>query len=357
MKMVKFPDIEQFRNVVQSLRLRARFISKNEDGTSNYDESKKADPVSFLGTVKLDGTNAAICYDGNDVWFQSRERILTLEEDNYGFCRTMSADHRVSVLLKTLSEKLNFVGETKTLCVFGEYLGKGIAKGMAINQIEKKEFVIFGVAICSFFESADDANDNLKREWQDLALLKEVIETAGFDTVLSSPTYNLVLDPESAETAWNEAKLLTDAVVEECPFGKVRGKTGPGEGIVWVGTDKSGKTFLFKTKGEKQSVVSSPKELPSFEQTTALETFIGDVLTEARLNQGIERVFTSAGLIPSVEKTGAFLQWVGKDVDKEEGYSIEALEAVNIDRKKAMGEVNRKARAWFITYLDKQVMM
>jgi hypothetical protein len=348
MRMIRFPDIGQFRNVVQSLRLRAQFAGKAEDGSPVYDESRKAQPVTFSGTIKLDGTNAAICFDGENTWFQSRERILTLESDNYGFCQRFQQDEAVTSLISSVTAAVEF-SKGEALCIFGEWIGKGIAKGMAVCQIER-EFIVFGVAVCSAFE-AENADDSTSLKWIDLGMLDQVIKGSGFDTVLSCPQYSLVLDPENAEAAWHNAELVTNSVVSECPFGKLRGKVGAGEGIVWFGTDDTGKTFLFKTKGQKQSVVSSPKELPNFESQGAINTFVNDVLTEARLNQGIERVFTANDIVPSIEKTGSFLQWISRDIKKEEGFSLEALAALGITKKKAMGPVNRAARDWFMDYL------
>lgn len=73
------------------------------------------------------------------------------------------------------------------------------------------------------------------------------------------------------------------------------------------------------------------------------------------MNQGIERVFTANDIVPAIEKTGLFLQWVNSDIEKEEGPSFEALAALGIDKKKAKIEINREARNWFMQYLDEQV--
>ena len=75
-------------------------------------------------TEKIDGTNACIIIDNEgNIGCQSRTRIITPEDDNFGFAKWV----------KENSEELIKLGEGYH---FGEWWGLGIQRGY--NQTEKK---------------------------------------------------------------------------------------------------------------------------------------------------------------------------------------------------------------------------
>ena len=84
-KHISFPSIEQFRNVVKQVRDRAKFYQV------------PVPTITFTGTVKLHGTNAAVCQyvdPKSDVptWVQSRSNVITPENDNAGFASFVKAN-------------------------------------------------------------------------------------------------------------------------------------------------------------------------------------------------------------------------------------------------------------------------
>lgn len=80
-------------------------------------------------TEKIDGTNAAVVVtDYGDVYAQSRNRVLSLTEDNYGFAKWVSEN------TTELAEKLG-VGVH-----FGEWWGSGIQRGYGLKE---KRFSLF----------------------------------------------------------------------------------------------------------------------------------------------------------------------------------------------------------------------
>jgi hypothetical protein len=86
---------------------------------------------TMVVTEKIDGTNAAVVVtpDG-DVYAQSRSRVITPADDNYGFARWVEAH------APDLAEGLG-VG-----CHFGEWWGKGIQRGYGL---EHRRFSLFNV--------------------------------------------------------------------------------------------------------------------------------------------------------------------------------------------------------------------
>ena len=59
-KCLKFPKIEQYRNVVSAINRSYSYVGLDENGDAIYDQLKPKPTIKFKGTVKLHGTNAGI---------------------------------------------------------------------------------------------------------------------------------------------------------------------------------------------------------------------------------------------------------------------------------------------------------
>lgn len=125
-----------------------------------------------------------------------------------------------------------------------------------------------------------------------------------------------------------------------------------GEGIVWSAELSPGEIVRFKVKGEKHSS-SKVKKLASVdtEKLNSIKEFVEYAVTENRLNQGIEQVFTTKGETPVNTRTGEFVKWVSSDVIKEE---LDTIVANGLEPKDVGGPVSKKAAQWFKEYLDKE---
>lgn len=81
-------------------------------------------------TEKLDGTNAqVIVTDTGEVAAASRTRLITVENDNYGFARWVQAN----------ADELRKLGPGRH---FGEWWGNGIQRGYGLKE---KRFSLFNV--------------------------------------------------------------------------------------------------------------------------------------------------------------------------------------------------------------------
>lgn len=344
-KHISFPSIDQFRNVVKQVRDRAKF------------HQVPVPTITFTGTVKLHGTNAAVCqyFDPkSDVgtWVQSRSNVITPESDNAGFASFVNVNTKeIGELFDStrdwlegspLAQKENIIG------IYGEWCGAGVQKGVAISQLPKM-FVIFAIAIID--ASKIDDNGNVKYTW----LSREDVE-AVFDIdfdfgpnikcIFDFDTWEIDIDFNSPEQVQNQLGRFTEEVENRCPVGAALGVDGTGEGIVWKASYCDNEDFrindlIFKVKGEKHSV-TRVKTLASvdIEKVNSIKEFVDSVLTDARVSQAIS-VMREQGLDPVVENTGAFLKWIGGDVIKEES---DTMEANGLDRKEVMPILNREAR-------------
>jgi hypothetical protein len=373
--MIKFPSIEQSRLVLPAIIRSAQFTHLDaETKTPCYNTSAPLPVLEFRGSVKLHGSNAAIVQTASStpakaIHFQSRERILSVENDLVGFCAHMSGNMRaVASLFEDVSRRLTSSGagpeeeserEVEAIAVFGEWCGMGIQKGVALSKLQKM-FVIFAVKIVY-------RGEETPAEWLDMSTLAEVKdEKAQIFNIMQFRTFRIVIDfnkEESIAEAKKKMDELTLSVEEECPVGKHFDVSGTGEGIVWQAIQspnlpvfKAGRytdsRYWFKTKGVKHASYrkSEPSNKPSVspEATAKMDAFVELVLTPGRLQQGLQ-VLEREMLLPiEMKSVGAFIKWVNGDVMKEE---YDRIEEAGIDKKALPGPISAAAKKWYINQL------
>ena len=348
MKLVHFPSIDQFRTIVKNVKDTTAFIGIDENGKAVFNYDVEYPTITFSGTVKLHGTNTGICYDTNseEIWFQSRENIITPEKDNAGFAffaNFIKEDFRN--YFEVLEETYNI--KDSIISIFGEWAGPGIQKGVGISKISKKSFFIFDVKITpNDLENNKVSWLNLKDiQWLDL---DSVFYICGF------PTYTIDIDFNQPELIQNKLVELTEAVEAACPVSKQLKVEDEciGEGIVWR-AKVNNEVFRFKVKGEAHSS-SKEKTIASvdIEKINSINEFVEYAVTENRLLQGVEQVFTSKGEELDIKKMGDFIKWVSNDVIKEES---DTMVENNLEPKDIGSTLSTKARKWFMNYLNNQV--
>jgi len=146
---IPWPSIGQFRDTVKNVQHQARYAGKDENGAAIIDHTRKAPTLTFLGSVKLHGTNASFVSDRDyGYWFQSRSNIITPLDDNAGFAmfgtNNLDTLQSIAATARRLFP-LSFVA-SKDVAIFGEWCGGNIQKGVAISGLPKM-FVVFGIAL------------------------------------------------------------------------------------------------------------------------------------------------------------------------------------------------------------------
>ncbi len=345
--MIKFGSIEQFRNIMHDVRHRAKWLANavDADGNDIPDVQYTLPTIQFTGTVKLHGSNASINYDVKNMTFtpQSRNRELSLESDNAGFALWASTNtYFFDELVTEILEK-NY-GDFENIVVYGEWAGPGIQSGVAISNIPKKSFFIFSIVGVNY-EMRGDSWHTVKTH---IPLLEidtiEDIEDETIFNILTFPTWTLDIDFENPEEAQNTMISITNEVERECPVGRYFGVSGVGEGVVWTAQLGPETLLSFKVKGEKHSV-SKVKTLASvdIEKVNTVKEFVSNVLTDARLNQGIEYL-KEMNYEVTQKSTGHFLKWIASDIFKEEADTIVEN---GLDNKMIGGQISQQARKWF----------
>lgn len=331
-KMINYPKTGQFNDIVRSVSERASFVGLDENGDPIYDGSREKPTLTFRGTVKLHGTNAAVCYDGTNTWVQSRNNVINSLTGHQGFAEFV---HSNKDYFDKLFQWLHVTGCITT--VYGEWAGPGIQNGVGISKIPKKMFFVFGVKITpeegdAYWLDNYDILDGNDRVWD----LRQMA------------SYWIMIDFNKAATATPLLAKLTEEVENECPIAKKFGVSGIGEGIVWECIN-GGERLIFKVKGEKHSS-SKVKTLASAdpERLQSIYDFADYAATESRVLQAMKEASVEGKPLTKAD-TATILRWIANDIISEEGH---ALQHNNLEWKDVAKEVSDKARRIFFTKLD-----
>jgi hypothetical protein len=306
--MIPFSKIGQFRNIVKDMS----YINVNHG----------VQQLTFQGTVKLHGTNAAVGYKDGKIWYQSRSQVITSENDNYGFVAAQSEYQRDWIKFLCSIDRDDVI-------VHGEWCGKGIQKGVAIAELPKM-FVIFKVTVKGVDMPVDCVNK--------MAIPPNV------HFIIDFPTYTVQIDTEFPGKSSNELATITDEVENECPVGKHFGVSSVGEGVVWKCTNPDYSNLIFKVKGQKHSV-SKVKKIASVdtELLASIEEFVNYAATDERLEQGVKEVGLDQKLF------GNYMKWVMTDIHTEES---DVLEKNGLVMKQVSKALSNRARKFYLNKLD-----
>jgi len=332
-RMLKWTDIESLYNVRRSL------VRAGQERV-----------IRYIAKVKLDGTNAAVQVATNGrICAQSRNNIITPDDDNHGFAK-WADDNK---------EYFSGLANHQHTTIYGEWGGKGVQNGTSLSRLDHKVFVVFAIKYGGVKGQPAMLDINPITIGQKLGSKPDNMYVLPFygDVVAAN-----FIDSKELEAT---AELLNQEVarVEECdPWVKETfGIEGTGEGLVYYPLEMdivSGETnepmlidsftysdLVFKAKGEKHKVKKDKKPVQiNPEVAKSISDFVELVVTENRLNQMLE------GVELDRKNTGTFIGKVSKDVSKE---SNAELDAAGLEWKQVAKEVTAAARVWFMTKCDK----
>ena len=314
-EIVKFESVGQFRNFIKTMQ---------------YLGLRKS---NLIGTIKIHGTNSSVGLDlkDNSLFCQSRNRVLSLDDDNYDFVKYI--EDNKSEFLKIFDGIKNKINTENydSIIIYGEWAGKGIQNKVAVSELDRF-FAPFSIR-------------GINKDTIDILDVKlEINESIRFYPIETFGIYNVELDLDNVHLAQQEIKNITIAIENECPVGKYFGISGIGEGVVF--TDET-RTYSFKSKGEKHSV-SKVKTIANVdvEKIKKIQDFIDYAVTENRLNQGIEYLKEMNKEL-DISSIGDFLRWLANDILKEE-QDVITENGLDNDLKSIMKSTSNKGRKWFM---------
>jgi hypothetical protein len=372
MKFMPWPEIEGFHNIRKFIRVDpGEWWHKREllAGTS---------VVSYKAKVKLHGTNAAVRIDASgNVTAQSRANIITPENDNAGFARWVKANEEEWKKTAAVPTKTNPADHYLNMVFFGEWIGPGIQKNVAVSEIPKKCFAVFAMKILG--KDEEEIAFEVRPDRIALYLGKSGVkfacaEEANLPDVYVLPWYEQSIDIDWKQTDEELTKTIAPindwvmAIEANDPWVEATfGVKGTGEGLVFYPiSDAHTNNFehftnlCFKAKGEKHKNIATGKAVQvSAEAAASIDAFVSMVLTPARLDQGARAILgehkhedalkclfcTTGALTYDMKNTGKFVNWVSADVEKE---TQDELAASGLTWKEVQKPVSDKARAWFL---------
>ncbi len=362
MAFIPWPEIEGFHNIRKYTAPAAHPEILNGNSVVNY-----------RCKVKLHGTNAAVqvAEDGS-ITPQSRESLLSLEKDNAGFARWVTA----TCMHMPGHGPQHCWDNAKGYIIFGEWCGPGIQKGVAVSNLPKKVFAIFAARPL-------DGSDRIIVEPEELEkLVTPQLKEYGV-YILPWYTHPVAHGSDTRAYAqvdvdWSASSEVLTKIVDKINVwvGQVEasdpwvketfGIDGTGEGLVFYPrsaehlkyTDFS--NLVFKAKGEKHKNIATAKPAQVDASVAAsVDAFVDMVLTPARLEQGARAILgehkhedklsclfcTTGALTYDMKNTGKFVNWVSADVEKE---TQDELAASGLTFKQVQQAITTKARAWYI---------
>lgn len=348
MHFISFPKIGQFNSTVQQIASEERYIGLDAKGDPMYDGAKILPKVTFNGTIKLHGTNSAVAMAGDEYWVQSRENIITPQKDNCG-CAThfYGSDKQASIktIIDGIRAKHNILPE-HIVVLFGEWVGPSVQKNVAISKLPQKSFFLFAIRAVSPERVITGENQEGTYAFDKWLPIEGISDPSiRLYNISDYQKYSIDVDLNDPSNIVSHLQALVDSVEKECPVSKAFGISGLGEGIVWE-TEWKGIRRIFKTKGKEHAVTvhkDGKTVHADTEKLKGIQEFANYALTEARLQQGIEKVFGAEPL--SKEKMGAFIKWITNDIVTEE---IDAISKNNISARDIQGEIAKRSKDWLL---------
>lgn len=372
-KNYKFHNTSQFDSVIRTVINKTRFKGIDEEGKAIYDNYIELPTLSYVSTVKLHGTNASIIlHEDGVISFHSKEKLLgfvtpegefTLFRDNAEFAQTMS--RRIDTIRNVMEEaKVACLGQHSELLypikVSGEWCGKGINNNVGINKLNKKSLFIFGVRVG---DPDGKENNNKGIGWlsPDNDGVFDFYE--GIYDIRDFQRRWINIDFSDPKMIQNELVEKTNLVEECCPVSNVLRSIGHlaaeeneelvGEGLVWRPEDPKyshDSGFWFKTKGKKHSASKTRSVAPmDVEKLNSINEFVEYAATDNRLEQGITEVGRDDEGRLDIKLMGKYIGWVNRDINKEEGYT---LESNNLSMKDVGGKISTTAREFYLNKIN-----
>lgn len=343
---LKYFSTEQYANIIKKVK-----------DYANY-HKLPIPTLKFKGTVKLHGTNSSVynSWENNSLICQSRNEIITTEKDNEGFANFISQKENFVIdLFSQIKKNIKPINDidvkNQYIVIYGEWCGGNIQKKVALTQLEKM-YVIFAIKIVGINQEKEIEKEVWLIENQInhiFSKMKNELNKNNIYNIYDFPTWEIEVDMKQPQLVQNDLIEITKNVEKCCPVSKQFGVEGIGEGVVWkcisYNSEFPIENLTFKVKGEKHSVTKTKKLVEvDLEKVKSIKEFIEMILTENRLEQGLEYL-KEQHLDLDIKNMGVFLKWIGNDCLKEESQRMIESE---LERKDVMPAIANKAKDWFL---------
>lgn len=355
-RMIKFPSIEQFRNVIRNVEHAAQYVGQDPvTNTPIMNRGAKLPVITVTAVEKIHGSNFGVCYSVPDgFWVQSRENIITPESDNAAcaFNAIQNKDAWISIIYD-LAEEYSVNLNTHIISVYGEWCGGNIQKNSAATGLDKMAVIFRHFKVSPIEPSEDEV-----AVWHETKVQGDWVDSAEnrIYNISTFPTWEFEIDFNQPLMSQNAMIELVEKTIEpNSPFGLQFGIDGNiGEGIV-CSFMLNGTLQQFKVKGTKHSAskVKTLKPVDN-EKLQKVQNIAQQVTPAWRL----EQMFTLAndtinGGVPAMTNMGSFMKLLNQDILKEES---DVIAAAGLEPKEVFATVSKIARQWYNEELDRLIL-
>lgn len=341
-RQIDYNKIRDFQSIVVD-------VSK----TCKYHNLKKP-VIEFIGSEKIHGTNAACCYSIPDgLWFQSRENILTTEQDN-GACYFNGMKHEQAWMdiIFELANIYHIDLKKNIISVYYEWCGGKIQKKSALSGLDKRA-IIFQHFKVSPLERDTSILESSNQPAMWYKTYNIDCKEANIYNIMNFKTYKKVIDFDKVELFKNDLQEQVDILEHNSPVGNYFGiNDNIAEGIVWTGYFRNN-LMKFKVKGTKHtnSKVCVIKKVDEVKEQAKI-TLAERVVTPGRCEQGWQYIFgiENEKCEPSKNKMGDFLRWIHKDISLE---CMQDYIDLDVEPRECNGRISQVAKLWFEDELEK----
>jgi hypothetical protein len=327
-----YPKIIYFDRVVEIVRERSAY------------HDVRPPKMLFDGFVKLHGCNTSIVYDWatGDLYAQSRNRIITPQDDQYGFAAWVNKNREA--LIPSADDIADYeIDEFDKTVIYGEWCGKGIQRGAAISRIERSWFIF------DAFNIKDGVRSIADNFWLEPS---PAIGLYHIWRYFRTGREKIIVDFSDPEKHEEYFESLTKEIEDQCPVAKEFGVEGIGEGLVFkprlynYPVPFRFDDLSFKVKGAKHRIAS--REYATIQPTNfnQLNAFLDTVCNSVRMEQAIDQ--TGA---PDRKNIGLYLQWLANDILQEEADVIERGE---FQKKDVTRGVNERGKTFYFDTLKRK---
>lgn len=355
----KFPDTPNWSNFYKSIKSRVTYDLLIANGFTEdlSDDEKEAigrkvaelpitmPTLTFKGSEKLHGTNAAVCYTHSEgLYVQGRNRVLTIDKDNMGCA--MFVESTKSTWLKLIDlivDRENIDLNTHTIVLDFEFAGGNIQNNnSACSGIDKSAFLFDHFRVIP----NDCTKEDEASKTQYLSTANLSFEPHGIYNIVSlGASVTLTLDLNSPKQCEETLNKLVLHVEDNSPVAEYFDKPdNVGEGVYFtIHAADNTIPYRFKAKGTKHG--GKPKQpktqsAPTSEEVKVITELADKLTPEWRLTQGILETGAS-----EMKDIGKLLKWVAADILKEE---MPTITEAGIEWKKVQRYTSAITKQYFI---------
>lgn len=337
-RLINYGKINQFRQTIKDIAYLAC-----EDALPE---------LSFIGTEKIHGTNAGVCYSEPDgFWVQSRENIITQEKDN-ATCAFHAEANKTSWmnLIMQLAEAHNINLTTHIISLYFEWAGGNIQKASALTGLPKQAILFDHFKVSEIEPVLNEKEEDVTPYiWMSTNNIEDI--EAGIRNISNFPTQTISINFNEPLLKQNLLISLIDSLEENSLVGAALGIEGNvGEGYVFT-TYYKNQFLRFKVKGEKHAASSGKVKTLSPVDQVSEQKKVDFVNNVGCISWRLEQMFTEIQKEYSevtVKQTGDFIRKVIKDIIEEES---DIMQELGIEPKSINSMVSRVAKNYFMDRL------